>query len=223
MAETLILRLTESGQEIRDWLLAGTQDHGDSAVQAGAPDAGVLATVRRVVVLVPSASVLICSARVPGRNRQKILKAVPFALEEKLASDVEDLHFALGPAGEDSQYPVVVVEKTIMDLWAATLRDQGIHASQWIPDVLTLPLVEGETSVLVDADITLMRNAEYAGFAADSETARMLMTLQDEDGEPPQAVTVYGTTALEMAELEVNAVDQDLRPLQVCALGLSAE
>ena len=45
-----------------------------------------------MVALVPSAHVLLTHAQVPARRASQLLAAVPYALEESLAGDVDDLH-----------------------------------------------------------------------------------------------------------------------------------
>ena len=221
MTETLLLRLAENRQGIRDWLLVNDQEQREGLVQTGAPDSAVLATTRRVVVLVPGSEVSLYMARVPGRNRQRVLKAVPFALEEQLASDVEDLHFALGPVQQDNQYPVAVVERAQMDAWSGLLREQGIHAHQWIPDILSLPLPEDGWSALAEGDITLLRSGDYSGFSADHDMVSMLVGLQTEADEPAASVTLYGPVVLDLEGLDVIHMDDDLAPLQVMARGLA--
>ena len=43
-------------------------------------------------------------------GRQKLLRAVPYAMEEQLSDDIENLHFALGPDLYDGIYPVAVTD-----------------------------------------------------------------------------------------------------------------
>lgn len=221
MTETLLLRLAENRQGIRDWLLVDDQEQREGLVQSGAPDSAVLATARRIVVLVPGSEVSLYMARVPGRNRQRVLKAVPFALEEQLASDVEDLHFALGPVQEDNQYPVAVVERAQMDAWAGLLREKGIHAHQWVPETLTLPLPEDGWSALAEGNTTLLRSGDYSGFSADNDMVSILVGLQAEAGVPAASVTLYGPVVLDLEGVDVNHMDDDLKPLQLMARGLA--
>ncbi|UCE77350.1 MAG: hypothetical protein JSU62_03890, partial [Gammaproteobacteria bacterium] len=186
MAETLLIRLATENRGFRDWVLVDEQGVARSPVQTGVPDAGIIAGATRVVVLVPGAEVFIGDARVPGRNRQRVLRAVPYALEEKLAGDVESMHFALGPVQNIDHYPVVAVERAKMDAWGALLREQGISATQWLPDVLALPTAEEGWSLLVDADSVLVRNGEYTGFVVDMESFYTLFSLFQAREQAPQ-------------------------------------
>jgi general secretion pathway protein L len=219
MAETLLIRLATENRGFRDWVLVDEQGVARSPVQTGVPDAGIIAGATRVVVLVPGTEVFIGDARVPGRNRQRVLRAVPYALEEKLADDVESMHFALGPVQNIDHYPVVAVERAKMDAWGALLREQGISATQWLPDVLALPAAEEGWSVLVDADSVLVRNGEYAGFVVDMESFYTLFSLFHAREQAPQRARVLGSTVLDLQDVETEFVDQRQQALEVLAQG----
>ena len=51
---------------------------------------------RRVCVLVPGTDVLLAEPEFPVKAGAKLQQVVPYALEEQLAEDIDDLHFAIG-------------------------------------------------------------------------------------------------------------------------------
>ena len=218
MAETLLIRLAAGTRGFRDWVLVDEQGQGKGPVQTGVPDAGIINGVRRVVVLVPGAEVSLAEARVPGRNRQRLLRAIPYALEEQLATDVEELHFALGPVGEGNQYPVAVVERSSMSAWAALLRENGIQAEQLIPETLALPSDAG-WSLMVDGETVLVRSGDYAGFAADIDNLPVLFSLFEAKQQAPETARVFGSTVLDLGAVDVEFVDQREQPLELLARG----
>jgi len=218
MAETLLIRLAAGARGFRDWVLVDEQGRGKGPVQTGIPDTGIINAVRRVVVLVPGTEVSLAEARVPGRNRQRLLRAIPYVLEEQLATDVEELHFALGPVGEDDQYPVAVVERSIMDAWAALLREQGIQAEQLIPDILSLPSGDG-WSLMVDGETVLVRSGDYTGFAADTNNLAVLFALLQAKQQAPDTARVFGSTVLDLETVDVEFIDEKIQPLELLARG----
>jgi type II secretory pathway component PulL len=50
-----------------------------------------------IAAVIPSEQVLMLSCSVPGRNSGQIRKALPYALEEYVAADIETMHIAVGP------------------------------------------------------------------------------------------------------------------------------
>jgi general secretion pathway protein L len=218
MADTLLIRLAPEAEGFRDWVLVDEQGQATGPVQTGVPDEGVISVTRRTVVLVPGNEVYLGQARVPGRNRQRVLRAVPYAMEERLAADVDSLHFALGPVQEDHHYPVAVVDRDRMDAWISLLLENGIVADQWVPETLALPAGEG-WSLLVDGDTVTVRDGEFGGFAADMDTLDTLLTLFAAKEQLPERAEIFGSTVLELDEIEVEFVDDSLQALEVLALG----
>ncbi|MCO6413705.1 MAG: type II secretion system protein GspL [Thiogranum sp.] len=220
MAEILLIRMAADAAGFRDWLLADEQGQARSPVQAGAPDEGVVSATPRIIVLVPGAEVLLTDAQIPGRNRQRALRAIPYALEERLATDVDSLHFALGPVQDGDRFPVAVVDRSRMDAWAALLQDRGILANQWIPDVLALPVPDsGSWSLMVDEGMVLVRSAPYAGFASETASLTTLVSLFAAREEVPAGATVYGATLLDLEGVETGFSDTDQGALEILARG----
>ena len=72
------------------------------------------------MVILPAAEVTLAEPDLPPAGAARIAQAVPFALEEQLASDLENLHFAVGarnPAA--SATPVAIVSRSLLDRWQA--------------------------------------------------------------------------------------------------------
>jgi len=216
MAETLLIRLAPAAQGFRDWLLLDEQGQGKGPVQSGAPDEGVINSIHHVVVLVPGCELSLFEVQVPGRNRQRVIRAVPYVLEEQLADEVEDLHFALGAVGEDNRYPVAIVERSRMDYWQDLLRERGISASQWVPDILAVPS-DGGWSLLVDGGMVLVRSGNYAGFATDSENLEFSMLQVKEQA--PESARVFGSTVLDLQGVDLDLVEDPAQPLELLARG----
>ena len=82
MRNTLLLRPDSIAEDTWCWLRLGEDGtpqgsiHAGSLVNAAAESGGL-----RVTVLVPGTECLLSRVEIPGRNRQKLLRAVPFALE----------------------------------------------------------------------------------------------------------------------------------------------
>ncbi len=67
---------------------------------------------RHVCVLVPGTDVLLTEPELPAKAGAKLQQIVPYALEEQLAEDIDDLHFAIGKrSGDAPTTPVAVVAR----------------------------------------------------------------------------------------------------------------
>lgn len=91
------------------------------------------------VAVVPGETVLTRRVEVPARNRARLLAALPYALEDDLAEDVEALHFALFRWRPGAPATVAVVSRAHMDDWVGRLAGAGLAADALVPDYLLLP------------------------------------------------------------------------------------
>ncbi len=84
---------------------------------------------------------------------------MPYALEEQLAEDIDDLHFAIGkrPPRTPSTTPVAVVALSLMDEWTSALKAAGISAESMYVDSDLLPLNPGHAVALLEDDVVDVR------------------------------------------------------------------
>jgi general secretion pathway protein L len=164
----------------------------------------------------------------PAGSRQKLLRAVPYALEEQLSEDVEDLHFALGSTQVDDAWPVAVINKQFMDELTEGFSEAGLDVQQVTPEVLALPYGGDETSVLVENDVALVRTDSTTGFAVDSDNLGILLAARMTDDEsalsPLRLFVREDSLRADMTELvgETRVEPFAGDPLNVFAQGLDA-
>lgn len=157
-------------------LRAGAGESQGAVAHGRMQEALALAPGRQVIVLTPASDVLLARAAVPNVGRQRLAQAIPYALEDQLGSEVEDLHFALGRQA-DQAIAVAVVARAKMDAWLGYLRDAGFEPDLLVPAVLALPYEEGTWTVLRDAAGAIVRSGVQAGFAADHDNLETLLSL----------------------------------------------
>jgi general secretion pathway protein L len=88
----------------------------------------------------------------------KLQQVVPYALEEHLADDIDDLHFAIGKrAADSSRTPVAVVRRALMDEWVAGLKENGLEPECIYADSDLLPENPGQAVALLEDDIVVVR------------------------------------------------------------------
>lgn len=93
----------------------------------------------RVTVVVPAETVALHRLRLPARRLAELRQAVPYALEERLAEPVEQLHFALGRR-DGEEVEVAVVARRDMQTWLQRLQAAGLpQAPAMVADAHLLP------------------------------------------------------------------------------------
>jgi general secretion pathway protein L len=153
-----------------------------------------VATDKEIIIVAPADDVLLLEAKLPKLNRQRLLQALPFALEEQLLTDINDLHFAVADYQINNTYPVAIVAKQKIAAWLASLNDAGLTPISVIPAPLTLPYTEQEWSVAITADRAIVRTGLYSGFSCDKQNLATLLTLHKaEQTEQPRTIQLINT------------------------------
>lgn len=180
MAEFLVIRLGKDSDEPVQWIAV---DSGGA--RRGDPETGLLSEAsaatgdRDVIILVPSTEVLTTSVDIPVRGGAKLQAALPFALEEYLADDIDKLHFAAGRKRSSGRTAASVVSHERMTDWIGRLAGADIEASSVIADSYGLARIPGTVSMLlVDNQI----------FINDGDDTEMVM----EDVSPAEALAAIG-------------------------------
>lgn len=142
-------------------------------------------------VVVPAESILLTQVDLPRMNAYRLQQALPFALEEKVLDDLEDLHFAAATASE-GRLPVAIVKKSKLDEWLALLQNHHLRPDWLTSAVFTLPYEENQWSLRILNDSATVRTGLYAGFSAELSNLDLLLDLKCEEREiPPVKGRVY--------------------------------
>ncbi len=182
-----------------------------------------LAPRRKIIYLVPGEDVLLTSVNVPARSKQQLAKAVPYALEEDLAEDIEALHFALGSKQPDGSYPVAVVSRSRLDTWLEEFKAADIVPNTIIPEPLSLPIDPTAWSLLIEPGRAIGRIGEYFAYTCDeANLEEILNLLYTEIEDKPSLINVYRSDPDESLpfKLPLEIRTQEDYPLAVLASGL---
>jgi general secretion pathway protein L len=203
MSEYLVVRLpalasttadTPAEQEMTaEWLIVDGTGMPSHRVQQGPLQlAASAAAGRRVVVLVPGTDALLAEPVLPLRSGAKLAQIVPFALEEQLASDVEDLHFAVGKRDARAGTPVAVVAHTKMRAWQSTLANAGVPADAIYAETAALPVTPNGVTLLVDQSRVYVRRENTLGAVLEIEPLIEALQLALASGdESREHVTIF--------------------------------
>ena len=159
MADWLLLRLPYAAEQPATWLVVDARGNPTGPPQSGPLSlAAARAAGRRICVLVPGTDVLLAEPEVPMKAGTKLHQVVPYALEEQLADDIDDLHFAIGKRATGSaRTPVAVVRRSLMDEWLTLLRSSGLEPESMYADSALLPENPGQAVALMEEDVVVVR------------------------------------------------------------------
>ena len=176
MAQYLLTYLQRIGDDYLRWAVCDeksktAKNHG----HGGFADAAKAAERRKVIMVVAGTEVLLEEAVVPTTNLSKALKAVPYALEEQLAQDIEASHFAFGSRRKNNHIPVAVIARDSMDWILAQCRRAKLNPQEVIPEALALPFHEGHATIMTNSGHAAVRLSQSKGFSCDVDMLPMLL------------------------------------------------
>jgi len=219
--EQLLIRLGATEADPISWLVWSTAE--EEIIASGElANADALSTLaeraghRAVIALAPSSEILLKWVALPPRAGRKVLSALPFMLEDELATDISEQFFAIGPKVGDSQ-AVAVVSHAKLQMWQQWLADAGLFCNHLIPDVLAVPVTENGWSVLTLGEQMLVRQDTFKGI--QGEQAWLLPTLGHftSQQEAPVVITNYaGIDLSAMPNITVSDAPLEL-PMHVLA------
>ncbi len=193
MAEFVVIRVaSENGREV-EWIVVD-----DNGTRRSPPAAGTLseaaASVRNrpVIVLLPATEILTTTVDLPVRGGARLNAALPYALEEQVAADVDDMHFAAGDRHESGIRPVAAIARTTLEAWIEQLEEAGIQPWKLVPENYGVARVPGTMSVLVDGSRIMFNDGEDVEFVLEGATpsdalvAAGRLSDRHDDGDVPE-------------------------------------
>jgi general secretion pathway protein L len=177
-----------------------------------APAAGPLAGAaalgagRRTIVLVPAVRVLRTRTDVPVKGTSRIAQALPFALEDRMAEDVEELHFAAGARLADGQVAVAVVRREWMAAWLEQLDTAGINPQALYADSDGVVDVAGTSILLLEQQHALLRDPGGDPVVAELDALDSLLELWLAQPRPPAVDGAVPARNLQVYDATVDGV-----------------
>lgn len=119
---------------------------------------------KRLALVIAARSLLITSVGLPDGNLKAITSAIPYAMEEQLAEDVDDMHFAPGKRQADGSIPVIAISKIFLSDLLQVLANAGLYPDWAVAEPLLLPWDENGLSILLREHNAIVRDGEMSGY-----------------------------------------------------------
>lgn len=213
MAETLVLRLDPADSGTGTWIVADEQGRRIGVPGAGAiTEAAHAGAGRRVVVLVPAVDVLLTQVSLPVKGAAKVLRALPFALEEQIAEDVEALHFAAGRSAPDGSVLAAAVDRGQLENWLELLAEAGLSPQVLCSEAEGAPAVPNHLNWLLDTRRCIARSGDGVPVVVEFDSIEDALRYGPEfpgTADQPRHLSVYLTAD---ARLKFGEQLEELRP-----------
>lgn len=156
-------------------------------------------------LLFPGEQLLLTSVKLPKMRASEQLKAIPFALEEQLASDPENMYIAMGDAKADGCLVVAALDKNIIDTKIQSWRDANLFPQKVLPDFLAIAWFPETWSIVIKNKMALVRTDFNAGFTVDENNLFLFLQLaleKNKEHKPKKMLCWQQDSILNPAEFE---------------------
>jgi len=196
--------------------------HIDGSIQ----DRGVCASLDELdpalksfplTVLLDPFDTAIIQASLPAMSRKNLVRAIPYALEDRLLGDVEQQFFALMQSTRESTSVCVITHERMQAILAA-LNAAGLHPQSVLPAIQATPLPENTWTIVFNGQCGWIRTGEFSGTPCNTEDAqppyalkKMLLDVKEKGASPGALLVIDAPEELDAKEW---SSDLDLELMQ---------
>ena len=217
MAYTLFLRDNPDTPSCFDWLLSDVtgevhaQGQGAERSEVEERLAEFDVSKIQIVGIISAFDVTHCTARIPGRQKRVIHQALPFAVEEQIAQDIDSVHLALGNQS-NNEWQVAAIDRPTLEAYLERLEAWEYPVSAVYADAMLLPLDKQHWTVLVETEQALIHSRDGAWYAVPVEALSVFLDslVHSLKSEAPPGVRILTTAhAHEEHRVALAALDQN--------------
>lgn len=127
--------------------------------------------IKSVIGVAPAEAIALRSVEIPTKRRANVEAAIPYALEETLSQEVDDLHFSMLDWEPGKRAHVAVISRVQLEHWLDDLAEAGLEVDAIVPEQRLLPLHS-------DSDITIARTGANRICIREGENGGLVMDEQ---------------------------------------------
>ncbi len=152
-------------------------------------------------------SISVSAIPMPLKQDKQIIKALPFALEESLGSELDDTHIKYLSKQNGIAYSLILESSIIQELYDDKLN----HSLAYLPSAL--PVSESSVSILLLNDTTCVKINKHYSYSIPKSLLEKSLYLELKDHTEKNSLTVY--------QLDEDAQSNELVIAQLQGLGLA--
>jgi general secretion pathway protein L len=160
-------------------------------------------THAEIIVIVPAVDVGLHQLTLPKMSQARLVQAIPYALEDLLVSEVQDLHFAFTSVGQHIH--VAVVQREKMQHWIETLNQWGVQPHRFISLNMCRPKEKDVWHLFLLAEMGLL-NVENDALVCDlNNVAPFLIHALQQAEQMPRQLRIYQSESIDLSFLNAYA------------------
>ena len=157
-----------------------------------------------VTVIVPTEEALWVQCKVPGRSVAQVRRALPFAVEEFVADEIENIPIAYGTITRGESVDCIAISKSVIRGWLEYLAVHEVIPGRLVVDGMLVPNDSGKGSLVVDGVSALLRTETQLVVVDREDLTSVIDLVPDIDG-PDVEITVYADSKNVLGEIGLTA------------------
>ncbi len=227
MSETLLIHYNIKQAQQATWALCNDAGELTGKLSTGSLDElSKISVNHTAVILLNSQCLHINQLQLPTQNMQKMLKAVPYAIEEFIAEDIEDFHFVISKNKHSDTISVVGIDKTTLKNIIDIFQQKNIVVEKIIPDVLCLTASNKQWTCLNFEQDSYLQTDTLNGMVLSPDVLPYVIKnkLQDEEQTKPEKIllfseqdnsSVFDELQIDNSDIEIINISYNTHPLVV--------
>jgi len=222
MSDTLLIHYDIEHADQATWSLCNDAGELTEKITTGSlEELAESAGTHPVIVLLNSQCLHINQLQLPTQNKQKLLKAVPYAIEEFIADDIDNFHFVISKNKNNNLTSVVGIDKTTLQNIVQVFQEANITVEKIIPDALCLAASDSQWVCLNYLKNSYLQTDVLSGMLLPHEILAYTVTknLQDESQNTPQKILLFteqeNSTAFDQLQAESVIANDDIEIVNI--------
>lgn len=194
MSETLLIHYNIDDAQQATWSLCNVAGELTGKISSGSlAELSAVAADHPAIVLLNSQCLHINQLQLPTQNLQKLLKAVPYAIEEFIADDIDDFHFVISKNKHDGSTSVVGINENTLKNIIQIFQAANINVEKIIPDALCLAADSNQWVCLNHENTSYLQTDITNGMLLSHDLLPYVITnkLQDETQTRPEKILLF--------------------------------
>lgn len=194
MSETLLIHYNIDEAQQATWSFCNATGELSTKISTGSlSELAEIARDHPVIILLNSQCLHINQLQLPTQNMQKLLKAVPYAIEEFIADDIDNFHFVIARNKHNSATSVVGINKDTLKSIIQTFQEASINVEKIIPDALCLAAGSTQWCCLNYKNLSYLQTDITNGMVVSHDLLPYVLSskLQDESLTRPEKILLF--------------------------------
>jgi general secretion pathway protein L len=219
VSEFLVVRLPEATADA-SWVVLDSAGHRVSQPESGPlKSAAEAADNRRVILLADGLNVITTTANVPVKGQSRLLKMLPYSLEDVVTEEVDRFFFCPGARSENGTTAVSIIEREKLDRWLTDCEEAGLVPNLVYADTDGVPDTPGNLTLVVEGDRVYGRMPNQPPFVLEgfrlAEVLQIVAPDEDDASSSLHVVVFADESGYAHCEAEIDSLRLQVASLDV--------